>query len=206
MKIKLALNFKETNDGDLSNIAFSVVQHMDGNEYFPDPGMLIIELRETSNQFLNAMSEACRKDLLKVAIKNNVRVVLIKKLKEVGEFVKIESKESEGALLSSGFPVFRPKDEITLKTPTAADFIIKPGPNPGEIVMQLGRVKGARSYMYQWTPAPDNPKSVWESALDTRSKRVISDLPLGINYCFRMAAIGAHKQIVYTEVKSRYIS
>jgi hypothetical protein len=206
MKIKLALNFKETNDGNLSNIAFSVVDHMDGNEYFPDPGMLIIELRETSNQFLNAMSEAFRKDLLKIAIKNNVRVILIKKLKEVGEFVKVESKGSEAALLSSGFPVFKPTDEIKLKTPTPADFIIKPGSNPGEIIMQVRRVKGARSYMYQWAPAPYTRESDWESVLDTCSKRVISNLPLGINYCFRMAAIGAHKQIVYTEIKSRYIS
>lgn len=204
MKIKLALNFKETNDGDLSNIAFSVVQHMEGNEYFPDPGMLIIELREISNQFLKAMAEAGKRDLEKISIKNDVRKLLIKKIKQVGEFVKEESKGAETAMISSGFSLFKPVDEIILKKPT--DFTIKPGHNQGEIIMQVRRVEGARSYMYEWTPAPFTQESVWESVLDTRCKRVISGLPLGINYCFRMAAVGARKQIVCTDVKSRYIS
>jgi hypothetical protein len=204
MKRKLALNFKETKDGELYGIASSVVYNLAESEYFPDPGMLIIELSEITTQFCQAMSDAGTKDRIKISIKNNLKVLLIRKLKEVGEFVKTESKGSETALLSSGFPVFTPKEEIILKPPT--NFKILPGRSPGEIIMKIDRVNGAKSYMYRWTPDPIKKDSNWQSIIDTRCKKVIKGLPLGINYWFQMAAIGSNSQIEYTELLSRYIS
>src|SRR5689334_20365026 len=204
MKRKLALNFKETKDSDLYGLADCVVQKMTDNEHFPDPGMLIIELKETKEQFKDAMTDAALKDRLKITYKNNVKVNLIKKLKEVEAFVLTESNGAELPMITSGFSLYKPVDEITLKKP--ALFRITPGKNPGEMIMQVRRVKGARSYLYQWTPFPITSESVWESAVDTRCKKVISKLPLGVNYCFQMAAVGAHKQILYTDPLYRYIS
>lgn len=205
MKRKLALNFKETKDSELLyGIAFTVVDKMDGNGYFPDPGMLIIELRESCNQFSKAMSEAGTRDLIKIAIKNDVRAILIKKLKQVGEFVLTHSNGAETAMLSSGFPLVKLHDEIILRTP--ANFRITPGPRQGEIIMQVRRVIGARSYLYRWTPFPVTPESIWQSVIDTRCKKIIAGLPLGINYCFQMAAIGSNSQIKFTQELSRYIS
>jgi hypothetical protein len=204
MKKKLALNFKETNDMELCKIAGTVVHNMTDNEYLPDPGMMIIELRELSNQLTKAISEAGRRDLEKIAIKNQVKALLIKKLKEIGAFVTAESKGAETTLLSSGFPVFKPVDEIILKQPTL--FRIKPGPKQGEIIMQVRRVEGAKSYLYRWTPDPATKDSIWQSIIDTKCKKTITGLPLGVNYCFQMAAIGSNSQIIYTAVQSRYIS
>jgi len=206
MEKRLALNFKETNDGELYRIASVVTYNMNENgaEYFPDPGMLIIELGEITAQFSQAMSDAGSKDRVKIAIKNNLKVLLIKKLKEVGEFVKTESKGSETAMLSSGFPLFTPKEEIIIKPPT--DFKILPGRSAGEIIMKINRVHGAKSYLYRWTPFPVTKDSLWESEIDTRCKKVITGLPLGINYSFQMAAIGSKSQIQYTTPLTRYIS
>ncbi|OQP59744.1 hypothetical protein A3860_36305 [Niastella vici] len=184
--------------------AFTVWQQMSGNENFPDPGMMIIDLWETGKHFQKTMTEAGLGDREKIAIKNNVRALLIKKLKQVGAFVETEANGNEYLLLTSGFSLIRPQDEITLKPPK--DFKILPGSSPGEIIMKVRAVKGARSYLYQWTPAPVTPESVWQSIIDTRSKKVISGLPLGVNYSFRMAVIGARNQIVYTQVLSRYVS
>jgi hypothetical protein len=204
MKRRLALNFKETKDGELNLVAMQVWTSMTDNEYFSDPGMLIIELREISKQFEKAMFDAALGDREKISIKNDVRVLLIKKLKQVGEFVKSEANGAETPLFSSGFPLIKSLSEITLRNPV--DFKILPGPKPGEIIMKVRGVKGARSYIYQWTPFPVTRESVWESLFDTCCKKVISGLPLGINYCFRMAAVGTRNQIVYTQVLSRYIS
>lgn len=204
MKKRLALSFKETNDSSLVMVGFRVHSGMTGNEYFPDPGMLIIELLELTTQFNSAVADAGLGDREKISIKNDTRALLIKKLKKVGEFVQDHAKGAETPLLSSGFPIIKPLDEIHLKDPR--DFKILPGPNPGEIIMKVRGVKGAKSYIFQWTPAPVTPESIWETAYDTRCKRVISGLPLGINYCFRMAAVGSHNQIIYTRVLSRYIS
>ena len=204
MKKKLSLNFKETTDSDLAMLAFTVAEKMTENEHFPDPDMLIIELREIHNQFFEAVVEARSRDLVKIAIKNDLRILLIKKLKEVGEFVKVHSEDLELPLITSGFTLIRPEDEIILKSPE--NFKIMPGPNPGEMILKVRRVRGARSYLYQWTPAPLTKESLWESIPDTRCKKVISKLPLGVNYLFRMAAIGSRNQIIYTAPLSRYVS
>ena len=177
---------------------------MRDNERFPDPGMLIIELHEISTQFQSAVGDARSRDMEKVAIKNSIRVLLIQKLKQVGEFVIRESKGAEGHLLSSGFDLYKPVDEVVIKAPI--NFKIKPGPNPGEIIMQVSRVKGARSYLYQWTPFPVTSESIWQSIPDTRCKKTIKKLPLGVNYAFRMAAVGSRNQLLYTNILSRYIS
>ena len=204
MKRKLALNFKGVKDADIWMLAVHVHLRMNGNEKLPDPGMLIIELNEICRQFREAMTDASMGDRLKIAIKNEVRTLLIKKLKQVGEFVNKEANEREELLWSSGFDLIKPVDEIKIKNPN--DFQILPGPQPGQIIMKVRGVKGARSYLYQWTPAPVTRESVWQSIADTRCKRVISGLPLGMDYCFRMAAVGARNQIVYTHVLNRYIS
>jgi hypothetical protein len=204
MKRKINLNFKDINDPDLNMLAFRVAERMTNNEYFPDPGFLVIELNELCPQFNKAVAHVGSRDMEKIAHKNNLRTLLIKKLKEVGDFVIKEAKGAELPLISSGFPLIKPVDEIILGSPE--DFKIMPGPKPGEIIMKVGRVKGARSYLYQWTPAPLTNESVWESIADTRCKKVISKLPLGVNYFFRMAAIGSRNQIIYTKPLSRYVS
>lgn len=204
MKKKLSLNFKETTDSDLAQLAFAVAEGMNDNEHFPDPDMLIIELREIGNQFLHAVADAKSRDLEKIAIKNDLRVLAIKKLKQVGEFVLTHSAGRELPLITSGFTLIKPVGEIILKSPE--DFKIMPGRNPGEMILKVRRVRGARSYLYQWTPAPLTKESVWESIADTRCKKVISKLPLGVNYLFRMAAVGSRNQIIYTQPLSRYVS
>lgn len=204
MKKIISLNFKEVNDPDLNMLAFCVAEHMDGNEHFSDPGMLIIELKELGTQFNKAVADVGLRDMAKIAYKNNVRALLIKKLKEVGEFVIRESKGAELPLISSGFTLIKPVDEVILASP--ANFKIMPGPNPGEIIMKVNRVKGARSYLYEWTPAPLTSESVWQAIGDTKCKKVIKGLPLGVNYFFRMAIIGSNSQIIYTKPLSRYIS
>jgi hypothetical protein len=206
MKKKLSLNFKETTDSDLAQQALTVAEWMTGNEHFPDPDMLIIELREIGNQFFKAVADAKSRDLEKIAYKNKLRILAIKRLKQVGEFVLTHSagSKSELPLITSGFTLIKPVDEIILKSPE--DFKIMPGPKPGEMILKVSRVRGARSYLYQWTPAPLTNESVWESIADTRCKKVISKLPLGVNYFFRMAAIGSRNQIIYTKPLSRYVS
>jgi len=204
MKKRLTLNFKETRDSDLAMLALTVANKMTDNEHFPDPGMLIIELEEIGNQFFQAVVDARSRDREKVAYKNNLRVLVVKKLKEAGEFVLTHSANKELPLITSGFILIKSVDEIILKSPK--DFKIMPGPRPGEMILKVRRVPGARSYIYQWTPAPLTKESIWESTVDTRCKKVISGLPLGVNYIFRMAAVGSRNQIIYTQPLSRYIS
>ena len=177
---------------------------MTNNGYFPDCTSLVNELRDLQEQFIKALSDAGLKDLEKVSLKNNLRGQLIQKLKQLGEYAATVSKGEDTLMLSSGFPVIRPVDEIILDTPD--NFRISPGVQNGEIVMQVQRVMGAKSYMYQYTPHPVTKESIWESVYDTRCKATLTGLPLGVRYWFRIAAVGARKQIVYTDALDRYIA
>ncbi|MFL5745527.1 MAG: hypothetical protein ACJ751_12730 [Niastella sp.] len=103
MKKKLVLNFKETRDPDLGMLAYTVANKMTDNECFPDPGMLIIELHEITRQFQSAVVDAMSRDMEKVAIKNSIRILLIQKLKQVGNFVITESKGAETLFVKQWF-------------------------------------------------------------------------------------------------------
>ena len=72
--------------------------------------------------------------------------------------------------------------------------------------MQVKRVLGAKTYMYQYTRDPLTEDSQWETVYSTQCKKVITNLPLGVKYLFRMAAIGPRDQIVYTGILNRYIA
>ena len=125
-------------------------------------------------------------------------------MKILGEYVILASQGEETKLISSGFPLTQPGGETVLTKPQR--FRISPGRNYGEIIMQVKRVPGAKSYMYQYTSDPLTKDSVWESIGSTRCKAVIKGLPLGQKIWFRMAAIGPNGQVVYTEPVWRYIS
>jgi hypothetical protein len=60
--------------------------------------------------------------------------------------------------------------------------------------------------MYQYTRGPVDNETKWETINSTKRKIVLKELPLGVQFFFRMAAIGARNQVVYTDVLTRYIA
>jgi hypothetical protein len=67
-------------------------------------------------------------------------------------------------------------------------------------------VKGAKAYMFQYARDPLTDESQWETVTSTQRKKVIANLPLGVKFLFRMAAIGARNQVVYTNVLGRHVA
>jgi hypothetical protein len=204
MKKRLSLNFKDYRDTDLNMVAIDVVFKMTGNENFPDAGSMLDELKDLSNRYFDALSGASLRDMEKVAIKNQLRGHLIRALKQLGLHVTLVAKGNQLLLLSSGFPLTKPKGETVLSDPQ--EFKVSPGRNYGEVILKVKRVPGARSYLYRYTPDPITEASVWKSIIGTRCKKTIKDLPLGQKIWFQMAAIGPNDQVVYTEPVWRYIS
>lgn len=203
MKKKLALNFKETRDQDLSLLALSIVDKMTNNEHFPGSGHMVTELKQVQDQFRNALVHARSRDVEKVSHKKDIRLIMIKKMKELGEYVLTAAKNEETPLISSGFPLAKHAGETTIHRPDG--FKIMTGANEGEIIMQARRVPGAKSYIYQYTREPLTKESVWETIVDTRCKKIITNLPPGVKFVFRMAAVGPKNQVAFTEALRRYV-
>jgi len=204
MSRKLALNFRKYSDPDLITAAYRVVDKLINNEHFPEAKPLLSPITETAKQLQLAVVNAMDGDTIKILIKNDLKEKLIALLRELGDWIEKQSNVDDLALISSGFKLAKPRKEISLQNPV--DFIILPGENMGEIIMQVKRVNGAKAYVYQYTRDPLTDDSKWETINSTKRKIVLKQLPLGVKFFFRMAAIGARNQVVYTETLFRYIA
>ncbi|AEV99285.1 hypothetical protein A4D02_32305 [Niastella koreensis] len=204
MNRKLALNFRKHSGPDLITDAYRVVNKLTDNEFFPEVKPLLAPILETANQLQHAVVEASDGDSLKIIIKNDMKEKLIALLRELGDWIEKHSNGDDLAMVSSGFMLAKPRKEISLQNPV--EFIIIPGKNMGEIIMQVKRVNGAKAYIFQYTPDPLTDDSKWKTINSTKRKIVITQLPLGVKFFFRMAAIGARNQVVYTKTLFRYIA
>lgn len=211
MNRKLALNFRNLSDPDLFGFATLIIGKLTDNDNFPDAGPFLPPIYETNQQFIQAMSDASLGDMYYTLLRNRLKEKLIALLRELGEWVekKVNDMDSppngiEVVLCSSGFRMAKPRSEVTLKEPS--EFCVLPGKKSGQIILQVKRVKGAKAYMYQYTRDPLTAESKWETINSTQRKLVISDLPLGVKFLFRMSAIGPRNQIVHTGIQFRYIA
>lgn len=204
MNKKLSLNIRKHKDGELNIYARYILHSLTDNEYFPDVAPLLVPIRETSDQYQTALYSAFNGDIININIKNDLREKLILQLRELGEWIQKRSNGNNTTLTTSGFLIAKPKDDIELAEPE--EFRILPGQNNGEIIMRVKRVIGAKAYLFQYTPDPLTPESKWEIIFGTTCKKTITNLPLGVKFLFRMAAIGPRDQIVYTNILSRYIA
>lgn len=210
MNRKLALSFRNLSEPDLYSMAWGVVGKLTDNEYFPDAGPMLPPIQKTAEEFIQAMNDAYLGDQYYILSKNKLKEKLIALLRELGEWVEKRSKDinapygNELALLSSGFSLAKLPGDVELQTPE--NFRISPGKKNGEIIMQVKRVQGAKAYLFQYTRDPLVNENQWETVSSTRCKKVIANLPLGIKFLFRIAAIGARNQVVYTRVLDRHVA
>ena len=203
-KKPLLLNFKPYSDSNLETLASLVVSSMMGNENFPDAHAPVHNLQQVTDQFFKAVTDAGTGDRVKISFKNDVKAVLVKQLRALGEYVISKANGSETVLLSSGFPL--PVNNGGGKLQKPERFVVLPG-QIGEIILKVKRVAGVKAYVYQYTSIdPSNGESRWQTIFETKSKTVIRGLPLGVQFWFRIAAIGPGGDVVYTESLSRYIS
>lgn len=201
--LTLTLNFKRLADAELAKQAGMIGEGMNNNEYFPWAQPIAQNLKIMTDEYWKAISDAGTRDIVKAAFKNQYRERLIDIMRSLGMRVMMEAKGQDTQLLSSGFPVAKRGGLVNLVPPTV--FRVYPGEASGEIILQINRVIGAKSYIYQYTPFPLTPQSVWETVHGTRCKVVLTGLTPGVQYCFRMGAIGARKQVVYSQVIIRYV-
>jgi len=207
MKVRLALNLGDVRDSELSEIAGYIVVKMTGNGNFPDAAELVGELSLLNDSYMKTLVDAGSRSKLDISRKNDCKQAIIKKMKELGAYVakKVAGQVNEETLLhSSGFPLTKVGGDTELTRPK--DFSILPGKQFGEIIIQVKRVPGARSYLYEYTTDPITPESVWQSIGDTRCKKVLNNLPLGVKCWFRIAVIGSRGQLLRTEALWRYVS
>ena len=200
---RITNGFDRMNDGYLiiraNAIKSGIIAHPD---YFPDPTPTMGDLGGTITAFALAVEKAEGGDRQAVAVKNAVRQTLIDQLHLLGNFVLFKAGGNEVIATASKFNISKqPAPRPALTVPEG--LTLSNGVNKGELQLKFRQVAGAKAYVYEIAPSPLTEESVWESSLNTVSKKVFAGLESGTEYNCRVAAVGNKEQVVYSGVVSR---
>ena len=204
MNRKLALNFRQYNDSELDEIAYYICDSLRNNEDWLEIQTLLPPIEATLIKFQHYRSEARGGDTNMIIVKNDLKEKLISLLRELGETIQLKAKGDEWLMIRSGYDLAKPPKKTNLEKPE--EFKVLPGHMNGQIILQAKRVKGAKAYLYKYTRGPVDNNTQWETITSTKRKIVISNLPLGIQFFFQMAAIGSRNQVAYTNIVPRHIA
>jgi hypothetical protein len=64
-------------------------------------------------------------------------------------------------------------------------------------------VRGAKSYLHEYTTDDTLQPQNWQSSISTGSKLVVGNLQPGTRYYCRVGAVGGNDQLVYSDLVSR---
>ena len=186
---KLAMSYWKYSDAALETKAENVVLNMTDNANFPKPNPTIASLQEAITAFSEAMAAAIDGGRIRIAERKQARKVLEGLMIQLSSYVMMTANGDVNILISSGLDMFKePETSAPLETPQAPE--LSSGANTGEVLVKVAVVKGARSYFFEYTADPLSDSSAWQQVVDTRSKLLITGLPAGKKYWFRVTAIG----------------
>jgi len=200
---KIILSFTSHTDASLENKSEYIHASMYNNPNFPTPTPSLELLTSTTKAFSDSLIAAAEGGRTNIAVKNKNRKALEVLLRQLGGYVIMIAGEDKAILTSSGFDLHKeaePSPEVT--TPMIE---VTAGVNEGEVVVNVTRVKGAKSYSYECTPDPVSENSTWQHEPDSRITHVIKGLPSGKRYAFRTAAVGLRGARAYSSIVFLYV-
>ena len=201
MQLKLQNGFAQMSDAKLETRSNQILESMTGNINFPSPVPSIPDLQMAIGKYSIALALCATSDRVKIAEKNELRMLLIEMLHKLARYVLFMSDDNNAIALTSGFNVAPERQRRVLSKPDP--LILFGGKNPGEISCIGNRVIGARSYIFQYATHENMSTGNWSSIPSTHIKTVLPSLSTGVLYYCRVAAIGSGSQVVYSDVVSR---
>ena len=200
--LRITNGFTEMTDATLLLRANSIVASMTGNPAFTTPTPTLAAMSAAITAFQEAVQAAEGGDRQLIAVRNQVRSVLVNDLHMLGNYVLFLSAGDDVKATSSGFHIARTAAPLPPLMPPQG-LVLKNGINQGELKLGCRRMKGAYAYQFEITPVPVTESSQWQTTLDTVSKHLFSGLESGREYACRVAAIGTKEQKVYSGIATR---
>ncbi|MDP4209680.1 MAG: fibronectin type III domain-containing protein [Bacteroidota bacterium] len=204
MKHFIIYNFSRISDPEFLLRADNVINQMSENPNFPNPVPSIESIRTLRDEFNDCLLACMDGGKRTFSIKDQKREELRNALRHLAMYVMAVSDNDVNILASSGFELRREKSPIGLLD-KPQNFTIQPGPFPGSVKVSLDVLHGANVYVYQYAPTPIVPESIWTTELGT-SSITINGLTLGKEYSFRVAGKGTSKDLIFSNIISRYIA
>lgn len=178
---------------------------MDNNPAYPNPPAELAELKAMRITFQTARANAKTGDREKVAIKNNLKAIILEKLEIVAEYVTITSKGDKALIWSSGFDVAGESSNTYDLPPSIEVLEVELGPS-GKATTRVKNVTGVKAYVHQYTTEPPGVNTVWSGGEGlSEGTFTFEGLASEKRHWFRVVAVGYNRQRGYSPIISMVI-
>jgi hypothetical protein len=202
MKNKILLSYKKQNNSDFAITVSHVVTRLDNKELFPEPPEALAFLKNELPLFQTAHAEARDRDMIKVATRNNKRMVMETALIELVRYATRVCNGDRTMLLSTGFDISGSKKHNGLKQIEKFEVTIDV---PNEAVTKVKRVRGTRAYIHQYTTEPLTSNSIWTSKVHAANTHTFTGLQSKERYLFQVIAVGNIGEEVHSPIVAKVI-
>lgn len=177
-----------------------VISKMENNPYFPNPPAALAKLKKAVPEFNTALANAMGRDMEMVAVKDNLKELVLNLLQELVDYVLKVSKGDRIIILSSGFePSKEPRK--TWVAPVIEELEVKLG-GVGTAHIQAKKVSGVKAYVHEYTSEQPGPNTEWVSEFSSIKKHTFKGLQSEKRYWFRVLGIGSRKRKSYSPIVS----
>ena len=168
-----------------------ILNKMTGNAYFPSPLPPLVQISDNNKHFSDLLLAIASGNYTRSQIddKDKTRKAIDAQLGRLLGYVNGVAGENMTIGTSSGFPLAEEKKPVgDLGAPqnfTARSLAT------GSVTLKCKKLRGADSYMFQYTTSPNPEVENWINITTTVCRMVIDDLTPGVQYKFRVCGVGA---------------
>jgi hypothetical protein len=198
---KVVKTFKRLADANLLTFGQNVTASMAAAvASFPTPVPSLADINSELGNYAGLLQTSASRDKVEVQLKNMSKFKLNQMLSQLADYVNITTTDA-ALLASTGFELNKLPQPITItapENPTLTD-----GGGSGQLVFKFKAVKGALSYVFQYTSDAALQESSWISNPATTTSYTFTGLTKGTTYYCRALAVGANQQVKASIVLNR---
>ena len=194
-------SFKKLTDANILTFGQNVTASMAAAvATFPTPVPSLADINAELVKYAELLQTSASRDKVQVQLKNISKFALTRMLSQLADYVNTTTTDS-AALASSGFVLNKMPQPITISHPE--NPVLTDGDGSGKLTFKFKAVKGASSYLFQYTSDATLQENSWISFPATTTYFTFTGLTKGTIYYCRVMAVGANKQVKSSIVLNR---
>ena len=194
-------SFKRLSDANILTFGQNVTASMAAAvATFPTPVPSLADINAELVKYAELLQTSASRDKVQVQLKNISKFALTRMLSQLADYVNTTTTDS-AALASSGFVLNKMPQPITITHPE--NPMLTDGDGSGKLTFKFKAVKGASSYLFQYTSDATLQENSWISFPATTTYFTFTGLTKGTIYYCRVMAVGANQQVKSSIVLNR---